>query len=145
MYEWKKNYNGNFVGLSAGGCLEATVFSKDHEWQIILNGGRVGQIVAEECFSDSEDAMGRAEAILDGAKCTLVDLRPRDETTGWKQQKTTSNGSPTYGRKHEGMGVSVKKAKSGQWYYVEHSNPAAQGWYGSAEEAMQAFDSLATW
>ena len=37
-YEWKENDNGNFVAISATGYLEATVFSKDYEWQIIING-----------------------------------------------------------------------------------------------------------
>jgi hypothetical protein len=56
-----------------------------------------------------------------------------------------SNGSPTYGRKFYGQGVSVKKAKSGKWFFITYlggdvSEP--QGWYASAEEAMQAYDVL---
>ena len=46
-YEWKENDNGNFVAISATGILEATVFSKDYEWQIIINGeDAVGRFVA---------------------------------------------------------------------------------------------------
>ena len=139
-YEWKENDNGNFVAISATGILEATVFSKDYEWQIIINGeDAVGRFVAEEAFDDSEDAMERTEEILNGAKCILVLIKPKDETTSWRQQKTVSNGSPTYGRKHVGVGVSVKKASSGSWYYNVHGS-APQGWYESAEEAMGAFD-----
>ena len=139
-YEWKENDNGNFVAINATGHLEATVFSKDYEWQIIINGeDAVGRFVAEEAFDDSEDAMERTEEILNGAKCILVLIKPKDETTSWRQQKTVSNGSPTYGRKHVGVGVSVKKASSGSWYYNVHGL-APQGWHESAEEAMRAFD-----
>jgi len=142
-YEWKENDKGNFVAISAGRYLEATVFSNGYEWQIIINREGDGYIVAEEAFDDPEDAMSRTEEILRGAKCTLVFMKPKDETTGWKTQKTIANGSPTYGRKHDGMGVSVKKATSGQWFYVTYSGSTSsppQGWFSSAEEAKQAFD-----
>jgi hypothetical protein len=66
-------------------------------------------------------------------------MKPKDETTNWKQQKSIYNGSPTYGRKLCGQGVSVKKATSGKWFYIEHGS-APQGWYDTAEEAMGAFD-----
>jgi hypothetical protein len=139
-YEWKESASGNFVAIGGTGNHEATVFSKDFEWQIIINGeDAVGRFVAEEAFDDSEDAMERTEEILRGADCTLVLIKPKDETTNWRQQRSTSNGSPTYGRKHQGVGVSVKKASSGSWYHNVHGS-APQGWYVSAEEAMQAFD-----
>jgi hypothetical protein len=139
--EWIESANGNYVCISSGNIV-ATVFSKGYEWQIIINGeDAVGRIAADEAFDDSEGAMERAESILGGADCSLVLMKPKDETTSWKQQKATSNGSPTYGRKHDGKGVSVKKASSGSWYYNVHGS-APQGWFGSAEEAEQAFDAL---
>ena len=61
----------------------------------------------------------------------------------WKTQKTTSNGSPTYGRKHRGLSVSVKKATSGQWYYVTYTGTASsppRGWFDTAQEAKETFD-----
>ena len=116
------------------------MFSNGYEWQIIINSeDAVGRFVAHENFDDPDEAMSRTEGILNGADCTLVLAKQKDEITNWKQQKTTSNGSPTYGRKHHGMGVSVKKASSGSWYYYVHGS-APQGWYGSAGEAMQVFD-----
>ena len=92
--------------------------------------------MAHEVFDDADDAMERAEEILDGADSALVTLLPKDVTTSWQMQKTISNGSPTYGRKQDGVGVSVKKAKSGSWFYNVHGS-APQGRYGSAEEAMR--------
>jgi len=141
-YEWKETANGNFVGIYDDEFV-ATVFSKagGGVWQIIINGDGVGRIVAEEAFADPDDAMERAEEVLAGADCTLVVLKPNASpgTTDWKQQKTVANGAPTFGRKQDGVGVSVKKAKSGSWFYNVHGS-APQGWYDSAEGAMQAFD-----
>ena len=138
-YEWKESASGNYVCIDSGDLI-ATVFSNGYEWQIIINGDDAdGRTVAEEYFDNPDDAMERTEEILRGADCTLVLMKPKDETTNWRQQRSTSSGSPTYGRKHQGVGVSVKKASSGSWYYNVHGS-APQGWYGSAEEAMQAFD-----
>jgi len=100
---------------------------------------RKSQPVITELFEDSNEAMERVEDILDGADCTLVKMKPKDETTNWQTQKTISNGSPTYGRKYSGQGVSVEKAKPNQWFYMEHGS-APQGWFDSAEKAKQAFD-----
>ncbi len=140
MYEWKETANGNYVCIQSGD-LVATVFCKNvcDPWKIIINNGGAGRFVAGEDFDDHREAISRAEAVLSGATCTLLPIKPKDETTSWKQQKAISNGSPTYGRKYQGSGVSVKKAKSGQWYYNVHGS-TPQGWFDSAEEAMQAFD-----
>ena len=137
-YEWKESEKGNYVCIHSGD-LVATVFSKGGDWQIIINGDDAGRIVTDETFGEHPEAISRAEEILSGADCTLVIMKPKEKTTSWHQQKSTSNGSSTYGRKHQGLGVSVKKATSGKWYYNVHGS-APQGWYGSAEEAMQAFD-----
>ena len=139
-YEWKESASGNYVCIDSGDLL-ATVFCKNmyDAWKIIINIDGDGHFVAEETFDDHDEAMERTEEILNGADCTLVLMKPKDETTSWRQQKSTSNGSPTYGRKLQGVGVSVKKASSGSWYYNVHGS-APQGWHESAEEAMQAFD-----
>jgi hypothetical protein len=60
-------------------------------------------------------------------------------STGWKPQAKYSNGSPTYGRKHNGNNVSVKKAKSGVWFYTVQGYPPT-GWSPTAKKAMSAFD-----
>jgi hypothetical protein len=137
--DWKESQNGNYY------CGDATVFHNGYKWQIVLNRNGVGYIVGEEYFDDPEDGMERADEILDGADCILSPMKSSlgDVTTSWKQQKTVANGSPTFGRKQDGQGVSVKKAKSGKWYYVTHSaseSGRTKGWFNSAEEAMSAYD-----
>ena len=145
--EWTENGNGNHVGRSLGGDHVATVFSNGHGWQIIINRDGVGHIAAGEIYDDPEDAQERTEWILSGADCTLSVMgsnpRPAPSTTDWKQQSKTSNGSPTYGRRHNGMGVSVKKASNDNWFYITYSGSVTsmpEGWSKSAEEAMLAFD-----
>jgi len=145
--EWAENSNGNYVRRDSSGDVVATVFCKNvcDPWKIIINGDDVGHIVVDETFNMHPEAISRANDILDGADCILAVLKPSvgPVTTSWQTQKKTANGSPTYGRKHEGLGVSVKKAKSGQWFYITYSGAdysQPEGWFGSAEEAMQAFD-----
>jgi hypothetical protein len=144
---WKKSAKGNFVGFSPSGDLVATVFSKGYGWQIIINRDGVGHIVVGESYDDPDDATERAESILSGATCTLSVMgsnpNPGPTTTDWKQLSKTSNGSPTYGRRYNGMGVSVKKATNDNWFYITYSGSVTtkpDGWSESAEEAMRAFD-----
>ena len=143
-YEWKERASGNHVCIHSGDHV-ATVFNNNYAWQIIINGDDTGRIVADEAFKEHPEAISRTEEILNGADCILTVLKPSAGpiTTNWKTQKKTSNGTPTYGRKHNGLGISVKKAKSGQWFYITYMGSSCsepQGWYGSADEAMQAFD-----
>ena len=145
--EWKTNAKGNFVGLSLSGGHVTTVFSKGYGWQIIINRDGVGHIVTGEIYDDPEDAQERAEWILSGANCALSVMgsspNPGPTTTAWKQLSKTSNGSPTYGRRYNGMGVSVKKATNDNWFHITYSGSVTSkpdGWSESAEEAMRAFD-----
>lgn len=141
-YEWNENSNGNYVARDSYDHHVGTVHHNRYKWLITLNIDDVGHNVKDEYFDSADGAMSRAEDILNGAECNLVQMRPNagPVTSLWKEQKTVANGAPTYGRKVNGKGVSVKKAKSGQWYYVIHSNPKADGWSTSAELAMQTFD-----
>ena len=61
----------------------------------------------------------------------------------WETHKTICNGSPTYGRRFYVQVATVKKDKSGKWYFItcvgtDIAEPT--GPYESAEEAMQAYD-----
>ena len=142
--EWKETANGNHVCIHADE-LAATVFNKGYGWQIIINRDGVGHIVSGEAFDDHEDAQERTEQILCGAECTLsvMGSSPRSAaaptTTSWKQQSKFSNVSPTYGRRYNGKGVSVKKASNDNWFYFVYGS-APDGWSKTAREAMRAFD-----
>ena len=140
--EWKELANGNYVCIHSGD-LVATVFNKGDGWQIIINRDGVGHIVADEPFDDHVDAQERTERILCGADCNLSVLgssrTPAPTTTDWMQQSKTSNGSPTYWRKYNGKGVSVKKASNDNWFYFVYGS-APDGWSKTAKEAMRAFD-----
>jgi glucan-binding YG repeat protein len=142
-YDWTENENGNWV-LHDFGEVSATVFQNAFEiWQIIVNDDERGRLVANENFDNSEQAIKRANAILSGSPCKYA----RDTAsvvTGWVKQAAVANGKPTYGRKYGGHSVSVKCAVSGKWYYVTYKGPTRgqiQGWFDSAEKAMQVFDS----
>ena len=140
--EWKETAKGNHVCIYED-ALAATVFNKGYGWQIIINRDGVGYIVSGEAFDDHEDAQERTERILCGADCTLSVMgsnpRPAPTTTDWKQQRKRTNGSPTYGRMKNDVGVSVRKASNDNWYYIVHGS-APDGWSKTAREAMRAFD-----
>ena len=140
--EWKETAKGSHLCIHSGEHV-ATVFNKGYGWQIIFNCDGEGHIVSGEAFDDHEDAQERTERILCGADCTLSVMgsnpRPAPTTTDWKQQRKFSNGSPTFGRKKDGVGVSVRKASNDNWFYFVYGS-APDGWSKTAREAMRAFD-----
>lgn len=144
--EWKETAKGNHVCIHSDE-IAATVFNKGYGWQIIINRNGVGHIAAGEIYDDPEDAQERAEWILSGANCTLFSMgsgsQAKPTTTNWKRLSRTSNGSPTYGRTYNDMGVSVKKASNDNWFYITYSDSIRSkpdGWSPTAEKAMKAFD-----
>ena len=139
---WLENGNGNFVMLD-GGSLLATVFKNSYGvWQIIVNSDEGGKLVGDENFESAEDATERADAILAGAPCGYA-RKNSVGRTDWAPQKAKANGKPTYGRKDGKSSVTVKCASSGKWFYMTYNGPShsePQGWYNTAEKAMQAYD-----
>ncbi len=77
-FEWRTNAKGNHV-LICGDSLRAIVFFNGYRWCIIINGFPANSIVADEYFTDEEEAQWRAEAIVQGkAKdAVLKPLKPR--------------------------------------------------------------------
>jgi hypothetical protein len=140
--EWKETAKGSHLCIHSGEHV-ATVYNKGYGWQIVINRDDAGYIVSGETFDDAEDAQERTEWILCGADCTLSVMgsnpRPAPTTTDWKQQRKFSNGSPTFGRKKDGVGVSVRKASNDNWFYFVYGS-APDGWSKTAREAMRAFD-----
>lgn len=140
MSNWITNDKGNHIRLSDGsGDIIATVFKKrDDTWGIIDNRSGEGRLVAGGPYPDSESAKNRADDIIDrDAKCVYV---PKN-TTGWKRQKKKHNDAETYGRKQDGIPLSVKRAVSGKWFYSIYGTDAKPvNWFDSADEAMFACD-----
>lgn len=143
---WAENSKGNFVMLDDD-SLRATVFKNTYGvWKIIVNSDDSGKLVADEYFVDAEDAIERADAILDGAPCEYA-RKTSAVVTDWSKQKSMANGEPTYGRKYGKSSVTVKCAVSGKWFYMTYNGPDHSepfGWFDTAEKAMQTFDSRHT-
>lgn len=145
-YDWRENSNGNFVCVDAYDDLIATVFGNAFDaWQIAINNNPRGAFVDGEAYETCEEAIARAEAILDGAPCEFaLPAAPRPDTTDWKQQRKKVLGQPTYGRRLRGLSASVRIASSGKWFYVTYDKSGdtstPQGWFETAQMAMAAFD-----
>ena len=80
-----------------------------------------------------------------GAEVSNIIPIDQQVSTEWETHNTMSNGSPTYGRRFYVQVATVKKDKSGKWYFItcigtDIADPT--GPYASAEEAKEAFDCL---
>lgn len=70
-YQWAVSIRGNHY-LKDGDDLRATVYANRWGgWQIVIN-GQPGGFVQGEVFADADDAIDRAEDILDGADCDFA-------------------------------------------------------------------------
>jgi hypothetical protein len=67
-FAWVQDVRANFVCIH-NGELAATVFSTEWEpWQVIIHDAEAGALILRvEAFQNPQDAMSRAEGILDGA------------------------------------------------------------------------------
>jgi hypothetical protein len=74
---WVESAKGNHC-LIIDDVIVATVFRKleTYAWAIIINRKGVGYFVDNEGFDNLPAAMERAEAIADGAKASLIKLKP---------------------------------------------------------------------
>lgn len=135
--DWKETTNGNWVLIDTGDLI-ATVHSTENGWGAIWNGaadGIRGRRLKVK-FQSAEEAMRIVEsAIAEGERSP----RWEEMKTGWKKTKK-GNG---YYRKHGGVTISVKQAKSGSWYAVNmHGLRLGQAnrttWFPTAEQAREA-------
>ena len=139
-YDWKETENGNWVLLDDG--VVATVYKAGNEWGAVWNGapdGKPRRLVAK--LPSSDETISAAEtAIAEGERS----LRWWPPECDWRQNK---KGDGFY-RKHNGLTISVKQAKSGSWYAINlHGALLRQGgrptWFASAAEARNAVDGFA--
>lgn len=77
---WVITANGNQC-LVIDGAIAATVFRKydSQPWAIIINRQGFGYFVENEYFEYQPAALERAEAVVNGAKASLVKMQPRDK------------------------------------------------------------------
>jgi hypothetical protein len=138
--EWKENATGNWVLIEAGD-LTATVYSTENGWGAIWNGADDATPRRLKMkFQSAEEAMCVVEdAIAEGED----DPRWEALERGWKKTKKGAG----YYRKHSGVTISVKQAKSGSWYVVNmhggrlgHAGGAS--WFPTAEQAREAVNAL---
>ncbi len=105
------------------------LFQRDGEWSVAHGGW-----FSKEKYDDPEDA---AKA-FDNNSITWVSPAPARPVAwcGWQQSKVGG----WYRRDRWRGTVSVKKAKSGKWYWSSMSEGGPHGWFASAEEAKRAAD-----
>jgi len=145
-YNWHENSKGNFVCIDGYEEAVATVFCNAvGVWQIAINNNPRGTFVDGAAYDIHEEAMERAESILDGAHCEFaLPTTPRPDTTDWKEQRKKVLGRPTYGRRSRGISASVRVASSGKWFFLTYDKSGdtskPNGWFETAQMAMAAFD-----
>jgi hypothetical protein len=137
--EWKENAKGNWVLIEDG--VTATVYSTENGWGAVWNGAadakprrlKMKSQSAEEtmCIVESAIAEGERSPRWEALEC------------GWKKTKKGDG----YYRKHRGVTVSVKQAKSGSWYAVNMlgarlGQANCTTWFRTAERAREAVDAL---
>lgn len=120
MIGWTQNENGNFVTPDGYGV--ATIFQKPNgEWRVAYDGRfSVG------AYESPEDAADAYEA----GHIRWVD------PYRWKSAKHGG----CYRQDPERGILSVKRAKSGAWYWTGRGVDGAQGWYPTREAACDAAD-----
>jgi hypothetical protein len=135
--DWRENANGNWVLID--GDVTATVHSTDNGWGAIWNGATDGKTRRLKMkYQSAEEAMDIVDsAIAEGERS------PRWEAleSGWKKTKKGDG----YYRKHRGVTISVKQAKSGCWYAVNMvgallGRAGRTTWFPTAEQAREAVD-----
>jgi hypothetical protein len=137
-YDWKEIENGNWVLLDDG--VAATVYKAGDDWGAVWNGApdrKPRRLVAK--LPSSEETISAVEAAIGEGEHSWKWWPPECD---WRQNK---KGDGFY-RKHNGVPISVKQAKSGSWYAVMAGALLGQGghprWFATAAEACNAADEL---
>jgi hypothetical protein len=149
--DWEIASTGSHIVREGDDKVLCTVYQRpEGVWRVVVN---VDTLLGDQphfpdrYFFDLHEAKRHAEELLpirNELEPTPISLRGSGPTySAWREQKTRTNGQPTYGRKAGRYKLSVKCAASGMWYYLRHGMnlaPKPQGWFRSANEAMAAAD-----
>jgi hypothetical protein len=141
-YDWRETGNGNWVLPGVEG-IEATVYTTpDSKWGAVWNGAHDGKLRRLKNKLDSaEDACRAAETAMNEGEQSHRWWPPDDQ---W--QKSKKGGAY---RKHNGLVVSVKQAKSTRWYAVNSAGgflgqAGRTSWFATQEDARAAVDAFAS-
>jgi hypothetical protein len=136
--EWIKTDNGNWV-LPGDDGVEATVYRAGSEWGAVWNGAPDGKTrrLKAKLPTAAEEIAATEAGIAEGADS--VRWWPPDDQ--WLPTKKEG-----FYRKHNGMVISVKQAKSGSWFAANGSASLGRygrtTWFSTDSEARSAADAL---
>jgi len=137
--EWIETDNGNWV-LAGDDGLEATVYRAGTEWGAVWNGAPDGKArrLKAKLPSAAETIAAAGLAIAEGPN-SMRWWPPDDQ---WLPRQKGG-----YYRKHNGMVISLKPAKSGSWFVTNGSASLGRygrtTWFATEAEARNAFDAFA--
>jgi hypothetical protein len=139
-YGWRENGNGNWILVGDDG-VEATAYSTDNGWGAVWNGaedGKPRRLKAK--YPSSDETIAAVEAAILEGKGSMRWWPPED------QWQLTKKGS--YHRKHKGLMISVKKARTGSWFVTNGSASLGQygrtTWFITDAAARAAVDAFAS-
>lgn len=136
--EWIETDNGNWV-LPGDDGVEATVYRAGSEWGAVWNGAPDGKTrrLKAKLPTAAEEIAATEAGIAEGADS--VRWWPQDDQ--WLPTKKEG-----FYRKHNGMVISVKQAKSGSWFAANGSASLGRygrtTWFSTDSEARSAADAL---
>ena len=147
---WGQSTSGNPIIQDGYGRAICTVFKNKYgAWCVVVNldttyGGGQSHF-SKHIFTTVSEAKEHAKQLLE-IRHTLKPTPKAENTESvseWREQSKKVNGAPTYGRRFGRKQASVRRAASGQWYYVMSvgSTPSPpEGWFLTPKEAMTACD-----
>jgi hypothetical protein len=136
-FDWKEASTGNWVLVGDAG-IEATVCQAGSDWRAVWNGASDGKARRLKAKHESpEETMSAAEAAIAAGEGSRLWWPPDDQ---WQPIQKG------YYRKHNGMIISVKRAKSGFWFATNSSATLGRygrtAWFSTDAEARSAVDAL---
>jgi hypothetical protein len=130
MSDWRENSNGNFVYVIDTDDL-MTVFERAGLWFGVYDNRFI-----EDGLSTPAKAMEFMEiAVLSEQLHLLVKRKPI--STVWRPTKTGG-----FHCHRNGGTMTVKQARSGDWYLVVNQTMVQRKWFKTAEDAMRQGDQL---
>ena len=137
--DWKESATGNWLLVGDAG-IEATVYQAGSDWGAVWNGASDGKSRRLKAKHESpEETMAAAEAAIAAGEGSRLWWPPDHQ---WLPTK-----KGVFYRKHNGMVISVKQARSGSWFATNSSATLGRygrtTWFSTDAEARSAADAYA--